>query len=107
MTDSHLHRSSSGRPLRRARSEFDTDERDEACFRLADLPTRFGFLYDFGDGWTHDIEALGPGEAQPGCGYGEGRCATADGFAVRPSGWRPTTNASTRHRMLTGDRRRP
>ena len=35
--------------------------RDEAGCRLADLPTRFGYLYDFGDGWTHDIEVLGPG----------------------------------------------
>ena len=37
-------------------------------------PPRFGYLYDFGDGWTHDIEVLGPGEARPGCDYGEARC---------------------------------
>ena len=65
--------------------EFGTEVRDEAGFRLADLPTRFGYLDDFGDGWTHDIEVLGPGEARPGCGYGEGRCPPED--CGGPTGW--------------------
>jgi pRiA4b ORF-3-like protein len=78
-TDSHLHQFLAGDACYGVPDqEFDTDERDEAGFRLADLPTRFGYLYDFGDGWTHDIEVLGPGEAQPGCGYGEGRCPPED-----------------------------
>ena len=78
-TDSHLHQFIVGDARYGVPDqEFDTDERDEASFRLADLPTRFGYLYDFGDGWTHDIEVLGPGEAQPGCGYGEGRCPPED-----------------------------
>jgi hypothetical protein len=78
-TDSHLHQFLAGDARYGVPDqEFDTEVRDEAGFRLADLPTRFGYLYDFGDGWTHDIEVLGPGEAQPGCGYGEGRCPPED-----------------------------
>jgi hypothetical protein len=78
-TDSHLHQFLAGDARYGVPDpEYDTEVRDEAGFRLADLPTRFGYLYDFGDGWTHDIEVLGPGEAQPGCGYGEGRCPPED-----------------------------
>jgi hypothetical protein len=74
-TNSHLHRLLAGDACYRVPDqEFDTDERDEAGFDWPIWPPRFGYLYDFGDGWTHDIEVLGPGEARPGCDYGEGRC---------------------------------
>ena len=39
------------------------DQRDEDDARLVDLGTKFEYLYDFGDGWTHDVEVLGPGGA--------------------------------------------
>jgi Plasmid pRiA4b ORF-3-like protein len=59
-------------------AEFDCDEHDETGVRLTELPPRFRYLYDFGDGWDHDIEVLGPGEPEPGCRYGEGRCPPED-----------------------------
>ena len=46
--------------------------------RLRGLSKRFVYLYDFGDGWTHDVELLGPGTDQPGCVYGEGTCPPED-----------------------------
>ena len=36
--------------------EWDDDQVDEATARLRDVPDRFVYLYDFGDGWTHDVE---------------------------------------------------
>jgi hypothetical protein len=59
-------------------AEFDRDEHDETGVRLTELPPRFRYLYDFGDGWDHDIEVLGPSEPEPGCRYGEGRCPPED-----------------------------
>ena len=59
-------------------AELDRDEHDETGVRLTELPPRFRYLYDFGDGWDHDIEVLGPGEPEPGCRYGEGRCPPED-----------------------------
>jgi hypothetical protein len=53
-------------------------QQDEAGVRLKDMPARFTYLYDFGDGWEHDIEVLGPGEDAPGCRYGEGTCPPED-----------------------------
>ena len=43
------------------------DQRDETGAGLADLGTEFEYLYDFGDGWTHDVEVLGRGGSAPGC----------------------------------------
>ena len=37
------------------------DERDEAGVLLTDLPPRFSYLYDFGDGWDHTVEVIGRG----------------------------------------------
>lgn len=54
------------------------DQRDETGARLADLGDRFEYLYDFGDGWTHDVELLGPGGAAPGCVDGYGACPPED-----------------------------
>lgn len=52
--------------------------RDETATRLRELPARFRYRYDFGDGWEHDVEVLGPGAEQPGCRYGEGNCPPED-----------------------------
>jgi hypothetical protein len=49
------------------------DQRDETGSRLADLGTEFEYLYDFGDGWTHNVEVLGRGGPAPACV--EGRTA--------------------------------
>jgi hypothetical protein len=54
------------------------DQRDEATARLVDLPERFTYRYDFGDGWTHDIAVLGPGGDRPGCVGGHGACPPED-----------------------------
>ncbi len=78
-TDSHLHQFIAG-GLRYGVPHVDDfdDERDEAAVRLADLPARFGYVYDFGDHWEHDVELLGRGGAEPGCVYGEGTCPPED-----------------------------
>lgn len=52
--------------------------RDEAGHKLDDLGARWVYRYDFGDGWTHDVEVLGPGADRPGCAYGEGACPPED-----------------------------
>jgi hypothetical protein len=54
------------------------DQPDETRARLADLGAEFEYLYDFGDGWTHDIEVLGPGGSAPGCVEGHGACPPED-----------------------------
>lgn len=61
-------------------------ERDEAVHTLADLGRCWVYRYDFGDGWTHDVEVLGPGSDRPGCVYGEGPrppedCGGVPGYA--------------------------
>jgi Plasmid pRiA4b ORF-3-like protein len=82
-TDSHLHQFVVPAELGEVRygvpdAEFDLGEHDETGVRLTALPPRFRYLYDFGDGWDHDIDVLGPGEPEPGCRYGEGRCPPED-----------------------------
>jgi hypothetical protein len=52
--------------------------RDETTAQVRELGARFVYLYDFGDGWTHDITVLGPGGPQPGCVYGEHACPPED-----------------------------
>lgn len=42
------------------------------------LPAEFVYLYDFGDGWHHDVTVLGSGDAEVGCRYGEGVCPPED-----------------------------
>jgi hypothetical protein len=54
------------------------DQCDETGARLADLGTEFEYLYDFGDGWTHDVEVLGRGGSAPGCVDGHGACPPED-----------------------------
>ena len=52
--------------------------RAETGVVLRDLGARFEYHYDLGDGWEHDVEVLGAGEAEPGCRYGEGDCPPED-----------------------------
>jgi hypothetical protein len=80
-TDSHLHQFGAGTLLYgTALPELDApeDELDERWVRLSALPSRFVYAYDFGDGWEHDVEVLGPGGEQPGCVDGEGACPPED-----------------------------
>jgi len=51
---------------------------DETTAWLRDLPARFEYLYDFGDGWEHDVEVLGRGGETPGCVEGTGDCPPED-----------------------------
>jgi len=86
-TDSHLHQFVTG-DATYAMPDLDDwgdDQQDETGVRLRQLPPRFTYLYDFGDGWEHDVEVLGPGEEQPGCPYGEGACPPED--CGGPSGY--------------------
>lgn len=78
-TESHLHQFVA-RDLRYGVPDDDDwdDQQDEAGVRLRDMPALFTYLYDFGDGWEHDVEVLGPGEDEPGCRYGEGTCPPED-----------------------------
>src|SRR5215207_3597015 len=80
------------------------DQRDETGARLADLGSEVEYLYDFGDGWTHDVEVLGPGGSTPGCVDGRGACPPEDcggpgGYAelleVLADPAHPNTNACT------------
>ncbi len=78
-TDSHLHQFVTDEALYGV-PDLDAmeDERDETGVLLRDLPARFSYLYDFGDGWDHTIEVIGRGDDQPGCRYGEGMCPPED-----------------------------
>jgi len=78
-TDSHLHQFVTGE-ARYGVLDLDAmeDERDEAGVLLSDIPARFTYLYDFGDGWDHTIEVIGRGDDEPGCRYGEGMCPPED-----------------------------
>lgn len=78
-TDSHLHlfvtdNARYGVPA----ADAHPDEHDEATVKLKDLPAQFTYLYDFGDGWNHAVQVMGPGGDEPGCRYGEGRCPPED-----------------------------
>ena len=52
--------------LRDARPRCAGDERDESAVALRALPNRFIYLYDFGDGWEHEVVVVGPGGDWPG-----------------------------------------
>ena len=89
------------------------DQRDETAARLADLGARFEYLYDFGDGWTHDVEVLGRGESTPGCVDGHGSCPPEDcggtgGYAELLGVLADPTHPEHEHlRGWVGDRLRP
>jgi len=81
-TDSHLHEFATADGLRYARPDLDDDGdggvRDESTATLRDLPPRFTYRYDFGDGWEHDVEVIGRGGPVPSCIDGEGACPPED-----------------------------
>lgn len=54
------------------------DERDESHVALREMPRRFSYLYDFGDGWEHEVVVVGPGGELPGVIAGEGACPPED-----------------------------
>lgn len=81
-TDSHLHQFSTAAGLRYGIKgpglEEDPDELDENTVALPVLGERFAYLYDFGDGWEHDVQVLGPGGPVPGVVDGQGACPPED-----------------------------
>lgn len=81
-TDSHLHEFETADRLRYGHPEVDSGDdgevRDETTATLRDLPTRFIYRYDFGDGWEHDVEVTGRGGPLPGCVDGTGACPPED-----------------------------
>jgi hypothetical protein len=58
-TDSHLHQFMIGKNRFTEYPEHREDGLEEANYRLGDLVKqknrRFGYLYDFGDSWEHEI----------------------------------------------------
>ena len=81
-TDSHLHQfvtpqATYGMVIP-GEERWPEDEIDETGARLTDLGTEFEYLYDFGDGWTHDVEVLGRGGPAPACVEGHGTCPPED-----------------------------
>ncbi len=71
-TDSHPHRFRTDTASYAPDTEWADDDPDVL---LADLPPRFGYVYDgadSGDGYEHDVEVLGRGARAPGCVGGEG-----------------------------------
>jgi hypothetical protein len=78
-TDSHLHQFiADGICYGMPGTDEPEDERDESAVPLRALPKQFRYLYDFGDGWEHEVDVLGPGGEQPGCVSGEGACPPED-----------------------------
>jgi hypothetical protein len=114
-TDSHLHQYRTDSAVYSMSSDDwdDEGETDERGVRLSTLPPRFVYLYDFGDGWTHDVEVLGPGGGTPGWLDGQGACPPED--CGGPPGYADllAALADPRHpehqamREWVGDRLRP
>ena len=78
-TDSHLHQFvADGVCYGMPDGDGPEDERDESAVPLRALPSRFSYLYDFGDGWEHDVVTVGPGGERPGVVWGEGACPPED-----------------------------
>ena len=80
-TDSHLHQFVAD-DVRYGMPDVDgfgeLDEQDETEVPLRSLPARFVYLYDFGDGWEHEVELIGAGTVRPGVVDGEGACPPED-----------------------------
>jgi hypothetical protein len=84
-TDSHLHQfTADGMHYGVPDPDWDDLEvQDEAKARLGDLPARFEYLYDFGDGWEHTIKveriaAADPRRTYPVLIEAAGRCPPED-----------------------------
>jgi hypothetical protein len=81
-TDSHLHQFVAdgiryGMPDIDGFNELE-DERAETGVSLRSLPPCFTYLYDFGDGWEHEVVVVGPGADRVGVVDGEGACPPED-----------------------------
>ncbi|MGA9775288.1 MAG: hypothetical protein WBU92_05140, partial [Candidatus Dormiibacterota bacterium] len=61
------------------------DEQSETSVGLHLFPARYMYPYDVRDGWEHQVERLGSGGDQPGCGAGEG--AGPEGAVGGSHGW--------------------
>ena len=116
-TDSHLHQfvtpqATYGMEIP-GEEVWPEDQRDETDGQLADLGAEFEYLYDFGDGWTHDVEVLGPGGSAPGCVDGHGACPPEDcggpgGYAELLDVLADPAHPEHEHmRTWVGDRLRP
>jgi len=116
-TDSHLHQfvtpqATYGMEIP-GEEVWPEDQRDETGAHLADLGAEFEYLYDFGDGWTHDVEVLGPGGSAPGCVDGHGACPPEDcggpgGYAELLDALADPAHPEHEHmRSWVGDRLRP
>ncbi len=80
-TDSHLHEFTTEAHQdgpRYGPPDPDLGTLNDTTAQLRDLPEKFVYLYDHGDGWTHDVRVLGVGADRPGCPYGEGTCPPED-----------------------------
>ena len=80
-TDSHLHQFVAADTTAYGVPGDDDDwmeQQDETGHQLKDLSTPFTYLYDFGDGWMHDVDILGSGGHDVGCVFGEGTCPPED-----------------------------
>jgi hypothetical protein len=78
-TDSHLHQFvADGVSYGKPETDRPEDERDESAVALLAMPYRFSYLYDFGDGWEHEVVVVGPGGERPGVVAGEGACPPED-----------------------------
>lgn len=79
-TNSHLHQFVAGDRVHGPVNPDGDDglHEDETGVRLRDLPARFVYLYDLGDGWEHDVEVVGGGDEVPGCVDGAGGCPPED-----------------------------
>lgn len=114
-TDSHLHQFRTDDAVYTVPFEDwgEDDEVDERGVRLSALPLRFGYAYDLGDGWQHDVEVLGRGDDRPGCVGGQGACPPED--CGGPGGYAelldaladPTHREHESMRTWVGDRLRP
>jgi len=87
-TNSHLHEFSiADERFGMRHDDFESDCADEKNHRLGELiqreKSKFGFIYDFGDGWEHDImvEKINPpepGVKYPRCTAGARACPPED-----------------------------
>jgi hypothetical protein len=78
-SDSHLHQFvADGVGYGMPDTDAFDDERDETGVPLRALPAHFTYLYDFGDGWEHEVEMVGAGGERPGVVAGEGACPPED-----------------------------